>query len=391
MPKKTWTLTDANSNEHHDEFRLTAEDMPGLGDLWSVSQRTLHGGLRDGVQLIEVDTGKMRLSILPTRGMGIWRAELPGGETLGWQSPVHGPVHPKFVPLTEPSGFGWLEGFDELVVRCGLESNGEPVFDEAGRLQYPLHGRIANRPAQHVSVILDDSAGTITVRGVVEETRFHFQKLQLTASITLQVGSTSFAMDDEIKNVGGTPAGMQMLYHINFGAPLLGDGAQLVAPVREIAPQKPVPASALESWQTYGPPGFDLGEQVFFFKLLSDENNQTQVLLKNANSAAGAAIHFNTAQLPSYTVWKNMVASADGYVTGLEPGTNFPNSRRFEQEQGRVVELAAGETWSAQVAVDWLTTAEEVATSEQAVRKLQGDVAVQVCSEPKTGWSPAGG
>ena len=384
MSTKTWILSD--SDTHSD---LTSANMPGLGEGWRVSQRTFCGGLRDGVQLIEVDTGQMRLSILPTRGMGIWRAELPGGERLGWESPVHGPVHPKFVPLTEPSGFGWLEGFDELVVRCGLESNGEPVFDENGRLQYPLHGRIANRPAQHVSIILDDSAGTITVRGVVEETRFHFQKLQLTASITLQVGSTSFTMDDQIKNVGGTPAGMQMLYHINFGAPLLGDGAQFVAPVRAIAPQKPVSASAIDAWQTYGPPGSDTSEQVFFFDLLSDATNQTHVLLKNADSESGAAIRFNTEHLPSYTVWKNMVATADGYVTGLEPGTNFPNSRRFEKEQGRVVELAAGETWSTQVAVDWLTSAAEVASSEQAIRILQGDVPVQLHSEPRLGWSPA--
>ena len=49
---------------------------------------------------------------------------------LGWKSPVHGPVHPNFVPLNEPSGLGWLDGFDELFVRCGLESNGAPDFDD---------------------------------------------------------------------------------------------------------------------------------------------------------------------------------------------------------------------------------------------------------------------
>ena len=122
--------------------------------------------------------------------------------------------------------------------------------------------------------------------------------------------------------------------------------------------------------------------------LLSDDDSQTEVLLKNADSTAGAAMRFNTAQLPSYTVWKNMVASEDGYVTGLEPGTNFPNARPFEQEQGRVIELQAGETWSAKVSVDWLTSAVEVQASEAAVRQLQGDVRPQVHTEPKPGWSP---
>jgi len=382
MPTKTWKLAETN-------FDLAPADMPALGDGWSVSKRTLRGGLQDGVELIEVDTGQMRLSILPTRGMGIWRAERPNGERLGWQSPVRGPVHPKFVPLTEPSGLGWLDGFDELVVRCGLESNGEPVFDEAGRLKYPLHGRIANRPAQQVSVTLDDSAGTITIRGVVEETRFHFQKLQLTASIVLEVGSTAFTLDDEIKNIGGTPAGMQMLYHINFGEPMIGDGAQLVAPVREIAPQSPPSGEVIDTWQTYGPPKAGAGEQVFFFDLLADKNNQTKVMVKSADGTTGAAMQFNTKQLPSYTVWKNMVASVDGYVTGLEPGTNLPNSRLFEKEQGRVIELAAGETWTAQVTVDWLTSTEQVATTETAIQKLQADTPVQVCATPKPEWSPA--
>ena len=37
-------------------------------------------------------------SILPTRGMGLWRGEFRGN-FLGWRAPVLGPVHPKFVSL----------------------------------------------------------------------------------------------------------------------------------------------------------------------------------------------------------------------------------------------------------------------------------------------------
>ena len=203
------------------------------------------------------------------------------------------------------------------------------------------------------------------------------------------VDSTSFTMDDEIKNIGGTAAGMQMLYHINFGEPMVGDEARLVAATREVVPQSAFSGEVIDTWQTYGPPVAGAGEQVFFFDLISDENNQTQVLLKSASGTSGAAMRLNTEQLPSYTVWKNMVASADGYVTGLEPGTNLPNSRVFEKEQGRVVELAAGESWSAQVAVDWLTSTDEVAATEAAIRNLQGDTPVQTHSQPQQGWSPS--
>ncbi len=388
MPKKTWTLTDTSGELHHDLFRITSADMPGMGERWSVSKRTLRGGLRDGVELVEVDNGRMKLSIVPTRGMGIWRAELDNGQVLGWRSPVRGPVHPKFVPLTEPSGLGWLEGFDELVVRCGLESNGAPIFNENGQLVHPLHGRIANRPAHHVEVTVDDSAGTITVRGLVEESRFHFNKLRLVAAITTKLGSTSFSIHDEVENFGGTPTEIRMLYHINVGEPLLSPGAQIVAPVSELAPlSTAVTAANVDTWDQFGPPKAGASEQCFYFDLLAGEDNQTQVLLKNAESSAGTSVRFDKSVLPHLVVWKNMVAPADGYVTGLEPTTCFLNPQPFEVEHGRIVELAAGEKWNADVSVDWLTTADEVTTAEDAVRQLQSTTTPTLHEKPLPHWT----
>ena len=387
MPEKTWTLTDTSSDIHHNEMRISPADMPSMGNGWSVAKQTLHGGLRDGVELVEVDTGRMKLSIIPTRGMGIWRAQLENGKTLGWQSPVHGPVHPKFVALNEPSGLGWLDGFDELVVRCGLVNTGSPVFDEQGRLVHPLHGRIANRPAHHVEVTIDDSAGTITVRGTVEESRFHFYKLRLTAAITTAIDSSSFTIHDEVENYSGTPTDIRLLYHINLGEPLLGPGAQIGAPVNEIAPLDSAATANVDTWNVYGPPVAGSSEQCFNLDLLAREDGQTQVLLKNAESSAGAGIRFDKRVLPHLTVWKNMVARADGYVTGLEPATCLLNSQPFEREQGRVVKLAAGETWQAGVSVDWLTTADEVATVEHTVRQLQGTSTPTLHEKPLPNWT----
>ena len=52
---------------------------------------------------------------------------------------------------------------------------------------------------------------------------------------------------------------------------------------------------------------------------------------------AAIALRFNRQELPCFTVWKNTAALEDGYVTGLEPATNFPNFKTFERQQGRVV------------------------------------------------------
>src|SRR5437762_623923 len=122
MAAKNWTLIDAENNLNEPEFSLGPKDVAGAPTGFAISRRRMKGGVRQGVDLVEIDNGKLRVAVLPTRGMGLWKAWL-GKLEIGWQSPIKGPVHPQFVPLMEPGGLGWLDGFDELLVRCGLESN----------------------------------------------------------------------------------------------------------------------------------------------------------------------------------------------------------------------------------------------------------------------------
>ena len=72
--KKTWILTDAHGDVWLDSFTASNDSLrlPTPHD-WSIRKRTLRGGLRDGIDLIEVHNGALSYSILPTRGMGIWR------------------------------------------------------------------------------------------------------------------------------------------------------------------------------------------------------------------------------------------------------------------------------------------------------------------------------
>ena len=126
---KSWILTDAHGDVWLDSFAASNDTLrlPTPYD-WSIRKRTLRGGLRDGVDLIEVHNGALAFSVLPTRGMGLWRADYHG-LSLGWRSPVEGPVHPKYVNAQDRGGLGWLGGFDELLCRCGIASNGPPGDD----------------------------------------------------------------------------------------------------------------------------------------------------------------------------------------------------------------------------------------------------------------------
>ena len=386
MPVKTYSITDPDSRSHLPSIAFDSAKL-GIEDC-SVVVETLHGGVGEGVQMITVTTPKCRFVVLPTRGMSIWKAWAGAGDSspYGWNSPVRGPVHPSFVPLMEPSGLGWLDGFDEMFVRCGLESNGAPDFDAGGKLVASLHGRIANKPARKVWIEANSATGEISVVGEVVEARFHFLKLQLTARAAIKSGTTEIRIDDEVKNLSASPAEFQMLYHINFGDPLLDDGSQFVAPVKQIVPRDPHAASLLDKWSQYPGPAAGAEEQVYFLKMLGDDEGNSQTLLKNASSTAGVNLHFNIKQLPAFSLWKNPIGIEDGYVTGLEPGTNFPNPRSFEGEQGRVVTLDGGAIYKMALRIDMLDSARRVANAENAVAGIRGDHEPEVFDTPQPGW-----
>src|SRR5688572_4423301 len=71
----TWTLTDVANRVYVDRFyRSTKDGFPLAGsDKWSLSKTRLHGGVSEGVDVVEIDNGRMKFSVLPTRGMGLWK------------------------------------------------------------------------------------------------------------------------------------------------------------------------------------------------------------------------------------------------------------------------------------------------------------------------------
>ena len=257
--------------------------------------------------------------------------------------------------------------------RCGLESNGAPEFNEQGRLLYPLHGRIANLPAYSLELVVDDVEGTISLHGIVEESRYHFQKLRMHTTYTTQFGATSIAWHDEVENFGGCAAGMQMLYHANIGQPQLDEGSRVLLPISQIANgDATMSADDIASWDTYLGPRAGFKQQVYYFRLLGDDDGLSRALLKKADGSSAVQLTFNIRELPCFTLWRNFVAEGDGYVTGIEPGTNFPNPRSAEEKAGRVVSLQSGEKWRASVNLEWLLDRTAVEQSELVVAQLQG-------------------
>ena len=386
MAQQTHVLIDAGQSTVRDDVMFGDDGSDGRHS-WKLLLRQCRGGRSDGVHVATLENGAMSIDVLPTRGMGIWRVRR-GDNTLGWQAPLPGPVNPAFVPLTEPSGLGWLDGFNELLCRCGLESNGPPEFDDAGRLLRPLHGRIANTPAHRVELVVDEGAGLLALRGVVDESRFHFQSLRLTTSITTAMGSNEFSWSDEVENVGGHDATLQMLYHFNIGQPLLRPGARISAPIGTVAPLTQVAAKeGVETWNIMPPPRPGSAEQVYVLDLAANDAGDTSVLVSGLTNDEGVGLRFNKRTLPCFTVWRNTPAESDGYVLGIEPGTNYPNPRTFEQQHGRVVTLKPGEKWRASVTATWYADAGSIAEEVKTIAALQGSRQPEMSSQPRADWS----
>jgi hypothetical protein len=78
---------------------------------------------------------------------------------------------------------------------------------------------------------------------------------------------------------------------------------------------------------------------------LSDDKDRTVIALANKAGDRAVSLRFSVKELPYVTLWKNTNSEIDGYVTGLEPGTNFPNNRRIERKFGRVPKLAPGASY----------------------------------------------
>ena len=383
-------LTSASQGIQVASWAVSQQELPlPAASAWSVKKHTLCGGRQTGVDVIEVDNGRLRLVVAPTRGMSILRVDA-GDVRLGWDSPVKEVVHPQFIRLDSRGGLGWLEGFNEWLVRCGLEWAGHPGKDkflnnvgEEVELDLTLHGKIGNIPASEVEVVIEAGPPPrISLRGLVEERMFYGPKLSLWTNISVEVGANTFRVEDAVTNHGAQDQEFQMIYHANFGPPLLGAGSRFLGAVERVTPFNARAAENTGNFGDYSGPQPGFIEQVYCLRPLADATGQGLIMLQNALGDRAVSLAFPVRQLPCVTLWKNLAAESEGYVTGLEPGTGFPATRRRERAAGRVPKLKAGETRHFALEVAIHADQAEVAAAAARVRAMQGDRPMVVDAQP---------
>ena len=287
------TLTSVRENIHVDSWELSGRDATPRKPMWSVRKFTLHGGKQEGVDVIVVDNGKLKFTVVPTRGMSVLSVTM-GDVRLGWDSPVKEVVHPRHMNLQSRGGLGWLEGFNEWLVRCGLESNGHPgtdkfinnVGDEA-TMDLTLHGKIGNIPASEVEVVIDPQPPhRIRVRGRVDERMFYGPKLELQTEISTEPDSDTLRVSDTVTNHGGESQEFELLYHSNFGRPLLEEGSTFLAAAERVIPFNDHAAKSIADYARYAAPTPGFIEQVYCLHPLADAGGRTVTRCKTKRRTA---------------------------------------------------------------------------------------------------------
>ncbi|WP_324626175.1 aldose 1-epimerase family protein [Acinetobacter sp. MD2(2019)] len=371
---KTYVLTDVENN-------IEVGNWKTAGQNYSIEQKVLHGGKQEGSKVITITspTG-LTISLSPTRGMGLLHAE-GNGIHLGWKSPVTEVVNPAYINLESRNGLGWLDGFNEMLVRCGYEWTGHPTTAD-GQI-YTLHGKAQNTPASYVVIEIDDKAPyAIHVKGLIKESTFKKTDLQTMTELSYVPGENSFKLHDVLTNHADYAHDYQIIYHSNFSQPILEDGAKFLAPVSEVSPFNDYAKKGLKDWQRYSGPTANFDEMVFNLKPLADKNGNTLAALLNKNGDKGVAIAFNTQQLPVLTLWKNTDTLKQGYVTGIEPGTSYAYPVTIERQQNRVKKIAPGQSVSFDLTYSLLSNRTQVQNVQNSIQKIQGTTAIKQVDTP---------
>ncbi|MGI6401275.1 MAG: aldose 1-epimerase family protein [Thermoguttaceae bacterium] len=384
--KKNIMIVDAASRVYLDSLDLQDFFVSGKDKIpFRITKSRLHGGVQEGVDIVEIDAGRLRFTVLLTRAMNILKASCDDVE-LKWDSPVAGPVHPNFVPLFAPNGCGWLEGFCEWIARCGLESNGAPEFDANGALVYPLHGRLSNLPARKVELDVDTDEGTIRLSGETLETSVFGRRFLFKTTYCVNIGSSKLSVCDSITNEASVDDEFQLLYHINTGYPLVTPGAQFYAAFEKMCPRDQNAVSELKRWDEFEEPIPGRPETCYFFDLAADASGKTSVVLSSNSKDRGVSLSFNKKEFPYFILWKTQRPNGDIYVSGMEPAVNFPNTRSFEKKHDRVVPIASKETKRFSFEFDVLTDASRLADAIDSVKRLQENASRTIVPEPISEW-----
>lgn len=330
-PPKTYIWQDKISNSHQ---------------IGGIETSILDNGAGKGVRIGWVDTGSgLRFKVVLDRAMDIADA-FYNQHSLAWLS--HKGITPPD-PSTI-SGISWLNGFGGgLLTTCGLTHAGGPEKDEYG--ERGLHDHISHIPATIESIVQPDlQTGNhrMSITGRMLQSTVFGPHLELKRTISTQLGSSKISIVDEVTNSGNEPVPHMLLYHFNFGWPLIDEGTKIIW-----EGQWKSRASNLDNLIFNAGSDFKMckapidehngnGESVAFIDIAPDSCGMCECAVYNPNIPLRVKLRFKKEQLPWLTNWQHW--GKNEYVMALEPGTNPPVGQSTARKNNDLIFIRPRET-----------------------------------------------
>lgn len=322
------------------------EIMQRVGDVSQIARITdyrFESGRAEGMRSYEIVTGSgLEFTVVPSRCMDIAWASYKG-IPLSFISKA-GLSAPGYF---EKDGLGFLRNFTcGLTTTCGLTYMGAPCNDQGEELG--LHGRISNTPAQNCSArtewIGDDLV--LMVKGQMRESAMFGENMVLEREITTKLGSNQIHIQDTITNEGFEETPLMLLYHCNFGYPLIDSDANLFIESPEVRPRDSRAAEGIDEWHRFHAPEHGFTEQLYYFDVQANSKGYAQAVIRNnqlLDNGLRVTLRFRKDTLPYCSEWKQL--GEGDYVVGIEPGTWLPEGRAKARERKELKMLAPGEEY----------------------------------------------
>ena len=289
---------------------------PDLRSLVDIRLVTLEDGPGRGQRLLLARNAcGIAFEIAVDRGFDICQLSL-GGINLGWHSAA-GLRFPATDPDTE-NGRGFLRNFDGFMATCGLDHYSAPrevdvthyAHPDFETRRMPMHGRISTERATLLSYQIDEEREEIVCEGIIRQASLFGEILELRRRIALPIFGNTLSISDKVTNRGYRPSRHAMLYHLNFGYPILDQSLQISG----------VPNDLECALRQDIPPPTDDGHQTVD---LVDSKDCGPIVLTNSDLELSVGLTFDMQALPKFALWRAYQSGV--FALGIEPRTLAPD------------------------------------------------------------------
>ena len=278
--------------------------------------------------------GGLSFEVLPDRGLDIgaaWFANRP----IAWRSPLGSPG-------LAPTPSDWLGRFGGgLLVTCGLDNIGSP------RGGYGQHGSHHDTRAHDVAVqrVTEQGRLGVQISGTIDSVEVFGRRVRTYRTITSYTDDPAVHISDRIVNEGAWPASVALLYHLNFGAPMVLPGTTIAVHADDHQPRDAEPATG---WQEFPGVSDEVGETVWEHRGFRTVEGMATASVTSPTGLA-AEVSWGAAELPRLFEW--IFPPRESWALGIEPA-NAPlfGPDRDAPDAGIPI-LAPGESFTTAVTV----------------------------------------